>query len=99
MIWTWQSVAPAKLSAALASLIDSPAAEPSARAPNSRRVKPMFFPPSLLAHQQFQRGGQSRGYDHHARHDEDASAEIAGRIPEKPHHIGADKSTRCPDRV
>src|SRR5256885_3367825 len=99
MIWTWQSVEPAKLSAAVASLIASPAAEPSARAPNSRRVKPMVFPPSFLPHEQFQRRGQSGGYDHDAGHGHDAGGESSGRILEHAHHIGPDEAAKRADGV
>src|SRR5258705_12346264 len=98
MMWTWQSVAPAKL-AASASLIASPAAEPSARAPNSRRVKSMSHPPSLVPHQQFQRGGQCRCYDHHAGHGHDAGGESSGRILEHAHHIGPDEAAKRADGV
>src|SRR5258708_35096281 len=99
MIWTWQSVEPAKLSAALPSLIASPAAEPSARSPNSRRVKPMVFPPSFLPHEQFQRRSQSRGYNHYARHRHDAGGESAGRILAHTHHIRADEAAKRSDGI
>src|SRR2546423_12512364 len=98
MMWTWQSVAPAKL-AASASLIAKPAAEPSARAPNSRRVKPMSHPPSLVPHQQFQRRRQTRRYDHHAGHGQDAGGESSGRVLEHRPHIGPDEAAKCADGV